>query len=181
MRRKFAIIAGVGAFLVLTGFVMSGVFASSSICHHCGASQSARRWFIPGTTTCYLHTTSVRATPVSNVLETTGVVAPHEHDWQMAHGSGNGIFCAIGQGRHLSGAVNSENVAAIISAANRFGDTVFRDKIVKALLDPKTSHSVFYLGNRVKTDSFTTRENFHAWLAEESASFSEALAMAMTE
>jgi hypothetical protein len=162
-------------------FLSGSRFSYSSVCHHCGASESGIKWFIPGTQVCYLHPVSVHPTPVSEVLEATGIVGAHEHKWWLAHGSGNRIFCAIGQGRHLRDAVESDNVAAIISAAHHFGDIAFRDRVVKALLDPKTSRSVFHLGHRAKPGAFTTREDFRSWQSEKSAFFFEELTMAQAE
>ncbi|MEZ0275600.1 MAG: hypothetical protein ACAH88_11910 [Roseimicrobium sp.] len=181
MSRRVTIIAGVGTFFVLAWFVMGSTFFSSSICHHCGASQSASRWFIPGTEICYFHPASVHPTPVSKVLESTGMVGAHDHDWWLVHGSGNGIHCAIGHGGRLRAGVNSENVASLLAAAHRFGETAFRDKMVEALLNPKTSLTVYYLGNRVTEECVKDEKSFRAWMEEESGYFFEDLAMAEAE
>lgn len=180
MSGRAVTITGVGLLLALALYLMGGIFSYSSICRHCGASQSGRRCFIPDTQICYFHATSVHATPVSKVLESTGIVGAHEHDWRLAQGGGNGIFCAIGEGRHLTG-VKSENVASLISAADRFGETAFRDEMVKALLEPKSSHLVYALEHRVEGGDLADAETFHSWLAEHSDYFTEQLTMAQGE
>jgi len=104
-----------------------------------------------------------------------GLVASHQHQWLFCQGSGNGILCAIGKGRHVLPAVKSQEVAALIEAGQKFGELAFRGQVVAALLDPNTAPLVYDLGFSVPQSGFSNKAEFEKWLGENKPLFEEML------
>ena len=114
-------------------------------------------------------------TPVSATLN--GIVGEHQHHWLFSPGGGPGIRCALGPGHFITPAVKSEQVAAILEASQRFGELQFRDRLVNALFDPKTSEAVRRLSMSAPTKGFPEISLFRAWQAQETNSFEETITM----
>jgi hypothetical protein len=165
------------AIAVLGVSAVYGLFNYSSVCTQCGAMQRTFEWQIPLTSITLLRHSSEHATPASAALVRSGIIMKHEHQWLFCGGYGNGIMCAIGGGRHIAPAVQSEGVGTIISASQQYGELAFCDRILKALLDEKTSENVRMLGMRVPKNGFANRLEFHTWLVQESEWFDEMVAL----
>jgi len=165
-QRRLALVVGCGV-LLLAGSAWFGTFGFSSVCTHCGAMRYAKERQIPLTRITLFRTSSEHQTPVSVELFRSGAVSKHEHQWMFSSGTGNGVRCAIGQGRHIRPDVQSEAVASILNASHRFGEVQFRDRFVQLIFDPKTSESVYHLGFLAPTNDFTDAAEFRAWLDRE--------------
>jgi hypothetical protein len=177
-RKKRFVVVGVSiAIIALVASALFGAFGFTSVCSRCGAIQDTTEWQIPLTSITLFRHSSEHASAVSTVLTSSGLVAPHEHQWLFCAGAGNGVTCAIGEGRHITPVVQSDGVAAVIAASHRFGETQFRDRLLRALFDPKTSEAVRGLGMSVPTNGFPDASAFHAWLSQETESFDEMVAM----
>ncbi len=173
---KFPILAG-ALILVLVIAALYGAFGSTSVCTKCGAVQQATDWQIPFTSVTVFRYTSVQSTPVSDILVRNGLVPRHDHQWSFCAGGGNGIRCAIGDGSRILPSVESSNAANIISASQQFNEIQFRDRMLLALFDPKTSDTIRQLGMLVPTNGFPDATTFHAWLGENSELFDETVAL----
>jgi hypothetical protein len=139
-RKKRFLIVGASVLLIaLVASALFGRFGFTSVCSRCGEIRDTTEWQIPLTSVTVFSPSSEHTSPVSTALTTSGIVAAHEHQWLFCQGGGNGVTCAIGEGRHIRPVVQSDAVAAIIAASQRFGETQFRDRLLRALFDPKTS------------------------------------------
>lgn len=137
------------------------------ICDKCAMIQSRAEWHLPLTELFLYRHSQEKPTPVSRILLQDGIVAGHEHHWVFGTGGGNGIKCAIGLGRHIFPAAESEGVAAIIDASHRYGAHEFRDRVVGALLDPQRSDTVSSLQMIVPKGGFPNAEAFKGWMDKE--------------
>ena len=161
--RRGALIVGV-IVLLLAGSSIFGAFGSSSVCNRCGKIRDTRRWEIPLTRVALFSTSSEHETPVSMELVRSGTISEHEHEWLFSSGGGNGVTCALGEGRHIRPAVQSEGVASILATSRRFGEVQFRDRLVKLMFKPKTAEAVRFLGIDVPSVGFTDASEFHKFL-----------------
>lgn len=175
--KKIAVAFAIVALVVLAASALFGRFGFTSVCSQCGAIRDTTDWQFPLTSVTVFSHSSEHASPVSTVLTSSGIVATHQHQWLFCQGGGNGVKCAIGGGRHIKPVVESDDVAAIISASQRFGELQFRDRLLHALFDLKISEAVRGLGMNAPTNGFSDAPAFHAWLARESPSFDEMVAM----
>ena len=82
-------------------------------------------------------------------------------------------MCALGEGRYIRSVVQSDGVAAILDASQRFGEIQFRDRLILLMFDPKTSEAVRVLGFNVPTNGFTNVTGFRAWLGDKTESFED--------
>jgi len=132
-RRRIAIVCAFVAVVGLTVSALFGRFGFTSVCSRCGAIRDTTDWQIPLTSITVFSLSSTHASPVSTILTSTGIIVAHEHKWLFCQGGGNGVRCAIGAGRHIRPAVESDGVAAVIAASQRFGELQFRDRLLRAL------------------------------------------------
>lgn len=174
-RKRFAIACTIVAAVGLTVTALFGRFGFTSVCSRCGAIRETTDWQIPLTSLTVFSHSSEHASPVSAVLTSSGIIAVHEHKWLLCQGGGNGVRCAIGEGRHIRPAVQSDGVAAVIAASQRFGELQFRDRVLRALFDPKTAEAV--CGLCTPTNGFVDASAFRLWLSRETESFDDMVAM----
>ena len=87
------------------------------------------------------------------------------------------MTCAIGQGRYILPVVQSDGVASVLAAGQRFGDLQFRVRLVRLMFDPKTSEAVRGLGLSAPKNGFTDASEFRAWLGPETKLFEEMVTM----
>jgi len=87
------------------------------------------------------------------------------------------VTCAIGEGRHIRPVVQSDGVASVLAAGQRFGEVQFRDRLVRLMFDSKTSEAVRGLGLCAPTNGFTDATEFHTWLSRETEFFDEMVTM----
>jgi hypothetical protein len=175
-KRRTALVVGF-AVLILAGSALFGAFGFSSVCTRCGSIRNTTEWQIPLTRVTLFRTSSEHETPVSAELLRSGAVSRHEHQWLFSSGGGNGVTCAIGQGRHIRPVVQSDSVASILAASQRFGEVQFRDRLVVLMFDPKTSEAVRGLGFSAPTNGFTDASEFRKWLGDETEYFDQMVTM----
>jgi hypothetical protein len=179
VRWELFIVLGCIACATILGLFMyqGGPFSYSSVCSRCGIVCHTTKWQLPGTRFTVFDQSSERDTPVSLSLRADGIVGPHSHQWLFAQGGGNGVRCALGEGRYIRPALESEGVASILYASQRFGEIKFRDRLVRLMFDPKTSQAVRDLGFSAPTNRFIDATEFRAWLDRETEFFDEMIAM----
>jgi hypothetical protein len=158
------------AFLGLAAgaFVLFGTFGSSSVCGGCGAVQRSTEWQIPFTSVTYWESTFVVQTPLSAVVARVGLPPCAPHNWLFAHGSGNGVMCAISDGRHIHQAAASPQVAAFVSAVSQYRGPTEARRWVKMILDPAASRDVrsLVVVSNIPESGFADREAFERWWQE---------------
>ena len=111
-------------------------FSYGSICGTCAAHQFTTEWQIPYTQHTYWTSSSTRATPLSNVLTTSGAIPPHPHTWMMVQGSGNGIRCALGTGTGLWSVSQRPYVVTFVDAVVTHDDRATIDAWLARLRHP---------------------------------------------
>lgn len=178
MRRlgKSIIIGGITCFVFLA-VAWWASFYSSSFCTVCGQELSTTEWQVPLTQITYWRWQRLRNTPLSDAISRQSVAGKHEHAWSFAHGGGNGVMCAIGQGRHLVTAALSPDIANFVDAvAIHQGRSVAR-AWVAMLLAPDQSMRVSTVIRMadVPASGFADREQFQRWWQEHRTYFATLL------
>ncbi len=163
MRRKVITLRRAVVVIVILFIAMWGCFSGTSICSICGATQSETQWQVPFAELTYWRTKSVSNTCLSTLANNSGLCPPHTHRWIFAHGGGNGITCAIGQGRHIGTAALNPQWAEILSAVATYRDKETASKWLKISLDPKRSMSFVGLLLHLPEGGFHDRETFETW------------------
>jgi hypothetical protein len=163
---RWILFGAVAVFLVFGYFVvLGGPFGYFSICDRCGARRDTVVWEFPFSHFRIYSRSQERSTPLSQVLVTNGLVKSHPHNWLFGHGSGNGVKCAIGSGRHISAAAESVEFAALVQTLHQNGETAFRDRILRGALDPEKTREYWRLGDHAPTNA--TRSELRAWIVNE--------------
>lgn len=151
---------------------VNGPFRYGSVCDRCGALQSTTEWRLPFTRLPVFAHSTESETPLSRVLMTNGIVSLHPHHWLFGHGSGNGVKCAIGPGRHVSPTAASEDFATLVLMLHRSGETALRDRVLSGAFDPETSRTVRCLAVDVPPTT-ASAEELQAWFVEPLGSVKE--------
>jgi hypothetical protein len=173
-RRKMVVAACAAIALWIMLAWVNGPFRYGSVCDRCGALRSTTEWRLPFTElTVFVHATE-SDTPLSRVLMTNGIVSLHAHHWLFGHGSGNGVKCAIGPGRHVSPTASSEDFATLVLMLHRSGEIALRDQVLSGALDPGTSRTVRCLAVDAPPAT-ASAEELQAWFVEQLVSVKESL------
>jgi hypothetical protein len=126
---------------VVALILLRGPFSFVSFCTTCGLRKFTTEWQLPGPRIPVFSKSMHQHTPLSELLQTNNIVAVHGHIWSFAQGGGNGVRCALGQGRYLTSLQSSE-VASLVEFVHRHRDYAFRDWIVTNALNPSTSEAI---------------------------------------
>ncbi len=177
MRSRLKVWVGVMCALLLVGGGLFGRFTSHHVCQSCGAIAHDTEWQIPLTSVTLFHGDKItRSTPVSNTLGSLHLIPQgHSHEWLLAHGTGNGIMCALGSGGPTLMAVDFESIAELIRATHDSGDVAFRDRLIRCVFDRKTAGGVISLAITAPHQGFNDATTFSAWRKEQSARIEEFL------
>ena len=151
-------------FALVAVSALFGRFNYLAVSDRCGVVRDTCQWQIPLTRLTIFQQSSERETALSHTLLAIRLFQHHEHRWLFVAGGGNGIRCAIGEGRHVFPSAESEGVATLSATTHRFGRTQFRDNLLHAVFDPATSDDVRELGLFVPGNRFVQAADFDAWL-----------------
>ena len=152
-------LAGFATLAAIVGFTLvHGVFTFSSVCSRCGGVRRTTEWQIPHTEITLFTYSSEATTPLSQVLMTNNIVPTHNHNWLFAHGGGNGVRCALGDGQGLQSAVNSEDFARMIQALHNHGLLELRTRLLRGVFDPETTFHFRCVGMKINESGITTAE-----------------------
>jgi hypothetical protein len=150
--------------LAAAAFAVFGAFGSTSVCGTCGVVQDSTEWQVPFTSVTYWHSTSISQTPLSAVVAKRQLATCPSHNWLFIHGGGNGILCAIGDGRHVHQAALSPDVAAFVSAVSEYQGQREGQRWLKMALDPEASREVLsLLASEIPANGFGDRKTFDRW------------------
>lgn len=166
-QRRTAIGLFAALVLLVTFTLISGPFGYSSVCDRCGALRRTTNWQLPLTEFTVFSSSTEADTPLSRVLVTNSIVPPHTHHWLFGQGGGNGVRCAIGPGRHIRPAAESDEFAALVLALHQRGQIAFRDRVLRGVFDPDTSHLFRGLSFSSHADTMSAAE-MQGWIAEQS-------------
>jgi hypothetical protein len=157
--------------LLLAFAVLLGHFCSTEIFTTCGEMHDITEYQIPLTNFTYFTTRRTSPTPFSIAVARAGLVSPnHTHQWLYASGGGNGVICAIGDGRHLYNAVISPEVATFLQATATYRGRAAAQSWTKALLDPKRSDDATsgIRSSGMPTSGFPDKAAYDNWLLTQS-------------
>lgn len=164
------------AFATLVVFTLiESPFGYFSVCGRCGSVRSTTDWKLPFSDFTVFTQSAESETPLSRVLLTNGIVQPHAHQWLFGHGGGHGIRCAIGPGRHIRPAADSEEFARLVLALHSHGLTALRDRVLQGALDPDTSRFFRGLSLNLPKEP-TTAGELQGWLTEQNEYLDEMVA-----
>jgi hypothetical protein len=142
-------------------------FSYVSVCTECGAEEHTQEWKLPGTDWTVFKQSSVHATSLSRYLASSGLVATHTHKWLFAAGGGNGVTCAIGEGRHLWQAIRQPNSAGLLESIRTYDGPEAALKFLRLELDPAVSRrGPLMMIVSYPTNGFSNKEQYHAWLLD---------------
>jgi hypothetical protein len=159
--------------VVVCGIVRVGAFGYSSVCVKCGLTRHTTEWQIPRLRVPVYRRSRQIDTPVRQVLSTSGLVPQHAHEWRFCSGSGNGVRCALGRGRHIPSTVSSREVALLIQSLRKHGQSEFCDSVLRHLFDDNTTTAVRILAYSLPTNGFADRSDAAEWAAEHRPGFEE--------
>lgn len=175
-KQRWAVIGVFAVFATVLTFTFIGrPFRYSSVCDKCGALRHTTDWRFPLTRVTVFTYSTESDSPLSRALLTNTIVPAHGHHWLFAQGGGNGVRCAIGQGRHIRPAAESEEFAALVLAMHQRGQLSFRDRVLRGVFDPDTSHLFRGLSFRAPKVTMSAAE-IQGWITEQSEYLDEVLA-----
>ncbi len=164
------LIAGACVLLLLfIGVTGIGIFGSFSICTVCGALQDHFAVRAPFVQVDIIPFTHVSETPLSEELRRLGLVGQHQHQWAFGYGSGNGILCSIGPGRHYRVTAQTEGVVRLFAACQQYNETELLNQLLKSAFDRDWTHQVRSAGQFMPEEGFTDSAAFLAWRDKELA------------
>ncbi len=141
-------------------------FGYESVCMKCGQIKSIREWSLPFSDFIVYRSSSERMSKVTNVLHKTKLIKEHLHDWAFSTGSGNGVFCAIGPGRHIIRNIESEHVSKLLEIYNMYGTTEDLLRLIENLFDTEHSDRIFLLSHNLTENKINSQEDFDKWQRE---------------
>jgi hypothetical protein len=150
--------------LLIALMIFLDPFRSCSVCDRCGLLLFTTNWQLPLTEFNVFSYSSEIETPLSQVLSKNGLVQSHPHHWIFSNGGGNGVQCAIGTGRYLRPAAQSQEFAALIQTLHEHGQDALLERVLKKTFDPRTSTSMRTWSFFVPKDP--TDSELQAWINE---------------
>lgn len=157
-----------GALLIAAIVLWPARFCSDSICTQCGAIRYTTEWQFPGQEWTLFQQSSVKATPLSQYVSSSGLAGPHAHVWLFDHGGGNGVRCALGAGEHLLNPVMSSNLVSLLQSAKVYGGQVESQRWLRLALNRDTSSDVLMMAALVPENGFSSEEQYRTWESENS-------------
>lgn len=154
--------------LCLLIVVLWSSFSFTSVCPTCATERHTTQLQIPLTSATYFSWSSESATPVSVALASIRPAPPHSHQWVFAVGGGNGVMCAIGEGRHLLGPYRSPETAAFVKNVAAF-DPPQLPQVLKLIADSNGVRRLDMVvrGNGFPPAGFTSRATYENWKAKD--------------
>jgi hypothetical protein len=149
-------------------------FNSGRICTDCGRLQHTSERQLPLTSITYWSSTWIEETPLSKMAD-AGLIGPHAHHWLYANGGGNGVVCAIGDGRHIVPAIHQPAVASFLRCVAAYLGPEQARRWLSVALNPERSmnlHSAI-MGLGFPADGFSDSARFKAWWEANRATFDE--------
>ena len=154
--------------------VQFGTFNFESIGSSSGIIQSTTLWQIPFTEVTYFTSRHERETLLSKVIARNDLFSMREQVWIFSNGGGNGVMCAIGEGRHLRSAVYFPEVAFFVDAVAKYRGKSIAQAWLKLILNPKQSTGVTNAirSGEIPAAGFSDKAAFDRWWRDHQQSFS---------
>jgi hypothetical protein len=162
--------------LTATGFVLVlGIafafwpyrFYYDSFCSQCGAYKWSLEWQLPHSEMWFFRHSRISETALSRYLTSSSTVSRHVHRWLFAHGGGNGIRCALGDGDSIRSSMTSSEVARFLQATRAYGGSDEYRAYLRLTFDRDHSLTIRMLANSIPTNGFQTKAAYHSWIEEQ--------------
>jgi hypothetical protein len=153
-----------------------GQFRYSSICPICGREQSSVEWQIPFTEIAYWHSHTISDTPLTATLVRAGAAGPHAHDWHFCHGGGNGVMCAIGDGRYLLPRVADPSLLESVQTTLQFETPRRQAELLTVLCDCRRANLIWTAASVADfpPGQFSDLQAFARWRGTHASQWDEA-------
>lgn len=142
-------------------------FSYDSVCSQCGAIMQTTEWQLPYRHYTFFTCSSIRQTSLSSYLTSSHIVGTHSHHWLFAHGGGNGITCAQGDGDLIRAGVTSPEVVRLLDFSRQFGNQPECSNFLRYTLDRDISRTVVSLASSLPPAGFATRKEYQAWVTNQ--------------
>jgi hypothetical protein len=152
--------------LIVAVTVHPNPFGYDSYCSVCGAERDTTEWQVQGHQWTICRFSSIHATPLSKYVSSARLVAIHSHVWLFAHGGGNGVRCALGEGDSLRNVVTNSNVVQLLQYAKEYGASDEDQKVLKFALAPDLMRTVTWFAMLVPQNGFSNKEQYRDWASE---------------
>ena len=142
-------------------------FYSDSFCSICGAYKWTREWQLPHSDAWFFRWSTYSETALNRYLTSSGVVTPHAQRWLFAHGGGNGVRCALGDGDSIRSSVASSEVVRLLEATRVYGGSHEFREYLRLTFDRDHSRKVKMLANSMPTNDFPNKAAYRSWVEEQ--------------
>lgn len=131
------------------------------VCGECGAMRQSSARQLPMVPISFWTWHHESGTPLSQ--QVTPVVGVHTHRWSFVHGSGNGVFCAIGEGRHAASLTRNADVLTFLQETERYRSQKEYRGWLNLVLSERHARSMRRWLELDPLKSGLTREEYEAW------------------
>jgi len=139
-----------------------GFFSSVSVCGVCGAERYSTDWL------WVFPVQQVKQTPLSDYVLRESIQTKHEHKWLFGSGSGAGVKCAIGDGRHLFSIVTDGDFQRFLAAVTKYRGVEEAKLWLRIGLDPKRVNGI-RMWFHPDAGSVADLASFDRWFEDQSA------------
>jgi len=170
--RAIVLIAAV--LVVINGPFRFGYF---SVCRECGAVRKTIERQVPLTRLSYWTTHTIEETYLSSAVGRLGLLGAHQHDWLFGAGGGNGVVCALGDGRQIRTNAELYTIARFVENVSESEGEEAARKWLAYALDPKNGHGLRYAlsSSRYPPTGCRSPEEYRKWKEQGEKEFSAAL------
>lgn len=131
------------------------------VCGDCGVMRQSSARQLPMVPISFWTRHYESSTPLSQ--QVSPVVGTHTHRWSFVHGSGNGVLCAIGEGRHVASMTRNVDVLTFLQETQRYrSQNEFRGWL-NIVLSEQHARSMRGWLLLDPPKSGLTREEYEAW------------------
>jgi hypothetical protein len=156
-------------------FVAVPKFSSTSVCDQCGCEGNDVEFKVPFSRLTFWRLHSEERTPLTDLADDFGCVAPHSHHWVFCVGGGDGS-CALGYGRKSAQLARSENFIEFVRSAERYRGRAEAQAWMEAALDYERADSVgqWVFMWRCSKDTIHSRAEYDEWSKTQNRIWAEA-------
>lgn len=139
-------------------------FNSYSVCDECGAIRRASERQLPFVQISYW--TTERIEP--SALDDLQLAPQHDHHWVFGHGGGNGVSCALGEGRHSVSVLSNPLIHEFLANSHEYaGVEDARGWLAAILKDGKGDRVVIWLAETgFPATGFSNGGDYEQWRAD---------------
>ena len=109
-------------------------FTGSEVCMRCGVTRAFSEWSPPFTNAPFRFSSRSKENAFSKYVTSAHLVPPHEHDWSLIQGAGDGFACVLGHGRHAWMALIRDETPQLLEAMHQSGFDRERGELLNAIL-----------------------------------------------